>query len=62
MAKIKEVTPSNEILVKIGEVEVVIYKVSNIYKVGEEVKYLKQIVWEEATESVLNEIKEELQK
>ena len=62
MAKIKEVTPSNEILVKIDEVEVVIYKVSNIYKVGEEVKYLKQIVWEEATESVLNEIKEELQK
>lgn len=58
----KEVAPSNEIVVKIGEVDVVIYKVSNVYKIGEEVKYLKQIVWEEATEAVLKEITEELQK
>lgn len=58
----KEITPPNEILVKIGEVDVTLYKVSNVYKVGEETKYLEQIVWEKATKSVLNELKEELQK
>ena len=62
MSKAKEVAPSNEIVVRIGDVEVVILKVSNIAKVGDKVMYLSQIVWEEATEEVISEILEKLEK
>lgn len=57
----KEVV-SNEIVVKIGDKKVSLIKNSNTYKVGEELKYLKQIVWDEATEEILKEIEEELKK
>lgn len=62
MSKAKQVAPSNEIVVQIGDVEVVILKVSNIFKVGDKVMYLSQIVWEEVTESVISEITEKLKK
>lgn len=65
MAKlIKEVAPKkeNEIIVKIGEVSVTLVKNSNLYKVKDKVKYLRQIIWDKETESIITEIEKELQK
>lgn len=58
----KKTVVSNEIVVKIGETKVSLIKNSNTYKVGEELKYLTQIIWDKETEEILKEIEEELKK
>lgn len=63
MAKTKkEVVPSNELIVQIGEIEVTLIKNSNTYKVDGELKYLTQIIWDKQTDSIIEEIEDELTK
>lgn len=52
----------NDLYVKIEGLEVTFLKNSNVYKIGEETYYLKQIVWEKVTEEVIDEVKKYLQK
>ena len=56
----KQVVAPNEIAVKISEVEVTLIKNSNTYKVDGELKYLSQIIWDEATDSIVEEIEDQL--
>lgn len=56
----KQVVATNEIAVKISEVEVTLIKNSNTYKVDGELKYLSQIIWDEATDSIVEEIEDQL--
>ena len=58
----KKFDTKNKIFIKIDKTEVAFFKGSNQYKIGEDIYYLKQIVWDEVTEEVINEVKENLQK
>lgn len=58
----KGVFPSNELIVDIVGTKITLIKNSNTYKIGEELRYLKQIIWEEQTDSILKEIEEQLKK
>lgn len=58
----KPFVTSNKVFIKIDKTEVTFFKNSNEYKIGDKIGYLKQIVWEEVTEEIINEVKEYLQK
>lgn len=45
-----------EILVKFGKIKVIFPKGSNTFKVGNQLGYLSEIVWEEVTENMIKQV------